>query len=139
MMVARIHPSLSIALACSQRDSQSIVRVRPYPLSFVLLAVCASPAPEAVSVDGRPLRPPEMAAALRAERVAKLREARAAYDLRPGDVDAIVWLGRRTAYLGRYREAIDLYTQGLAQHPDSAELLRHRGHRYITLRRFDRA
>ena len=107
----------------------------------MLLAACASPgvAPEATSLDGRPLFPPPIAEPARTERLAQLREARSAYEMRPGDVDAIVWLGRRTAYLGRYREAIDIYSQGLAQHPDSAELLRHRGHRYITLRRFDRA
>jgi tetratricopeptide (TPR) repeat protein len=115
------------------------VRARAYPLCFVLLAACAAAPPEAISLDGRPLFPPPLAEPVRSERLARLQEARSAYDLRPGELDAIVWLGRRTAYLGRYREAIDIYTEGLALHPDAPELLRHRGHRYITMRQFDRA
>ena len=35
----------------------------------------------------------------------------------PESADAAVWLGRRYAYLGRYREAIDAFTRGLAAHP----------------------
>jgi tetratricopeptide (TPR) repeat protein len=50
-----------------------------------------------------------------------------------------IWLGRRTAYLGRYEEAIAIYTTGLQRFPDSYRLYRHRGHRQISLRRFDAA
>lgn len=55
------------------------------------------------------------------------------------DLDNIIWLGRRLAYLHRYRDAIRIYSHGLHHHPDSPELLRHRGHRYLTLRRLDDA
>lgn len=75
----------------------------------------------------------------RARYEANLDDARRAYDADPTSEDAAVWLGRRTAYLGRYREAIDLYTRALRDHPDSVKLLRHRGHRFITIRRFDAA
>ena len=68
-----------------------------------------------------------------------LARAQADYDAAPGEEDSIIWLGRRLAYLGRYREAVKAYTRGLDLHPNSARLLRHRGHRYITLRQFDRA
>ena len=54
-------------------------------------------------------------------------------------LDATIWLGRRLAYLGRFRDSIDVYTKGLKQHPKSAELYRHRGHRYVTVREFDKA
>jgi tetratricopeptide (TPR) repeat protein len=37
------------------------------------------------------------------------------------------------------REAIDVYSRGIALHPDNAWLLRHRGHRYVSVREFDRA
>ena len=37
----------------------------------------------------------------------KLAEAQAAYDADSANADAIVWLGRRLAYVGRYRDAID--------------------------------
>ena len=53
--------------------------------------------------------------------------------------DNFIWLGRRTAYLGRYREAINIYSEGLKKFPASYRLLRHRGHRYISTRQFDRA
>ncbi len=50
-----------------------------------------------------------------------------------------VWYGRRMAYLGRVKEAIEIYTFGLRKYPESYKLYRHRGHRYITLRQFDKA
>jgi Tetratricopeptide repeat len=55
------------------------------------------------------------------------------------NVDHIIWYGRRTAYLGNYKEAIDIYTKGITLFPANARLYRHRGHRYITLRCFDKA
>ncbi|MBN2244204.1 MAG: alpha-L-fucosidase [Candidatus Aminicenantes bacterium] len=50
-----------------------------------------------------------------------------------------IWLGRRAAYLSHYRESVRIYTQGLERFPKSYRLYRHRGHRFITLREFDRA
>ncbi|MHC4515023.1 MAG: hypothetical protein ACYS5W_15140 [Planctomycetota bacterium] len=63
-------------------------------------------------------------------------DALAALRSAPRDEERIIWYGRRLAYIGRYEEAIGVYSKGLAVHPDSPKLLRHRGHRYITLRRF---
>ncbi|RIK70733.1 hypothetical protein DCC62_22425, partial [candidate division KSB1 bacterium] len=57
--------------------------------------------------------------------------------LRAGE--RLIWLGRRLAYLWRYREAIEVFSKGIALHPKSYKLLRHRGHRYITVREFDKA
>lgn len=87
------------------------------------------------------LLPPPLGLAddVRAEREAQLEAARAAWEADPDDVDAITWYGRRLAYLGRYADAIDVYSEGLRRHPDSPHLLRHRGHRFITMRRFDDA
>ena len=48
-------------------------------------------------------------------------------------------MGRRLAYLGRFREAIESFTEGIKKFPLDARFYRHRGHRYITLRRFDLA
>ena len=42
-------------------------------------------------------------------------------------------------YLQEFREAIKIFGKGLEQYPNSARLLRHRGHRYITIRKFDLA
>jgi tetratricopeptide (TPR) repeat protein len=84
-------------------------------------------------------RAPPMSPGARREAEAKLAEARAAYEKDPNDADALIWLGRRTAYLGRFGEAIELYTEGIARHPRDARLYRHRGHRYITTRRYEEA
>ena len=70
---------------------------------------------------------------------ADLAKAQAVYEKDPSSLDATIWLGRRLAYLGRYQDAIDVYTKGLKRHPQSPELYRHRGHRYITVREFDKA
>ena len=92
--------------------------------------------PEAFSLFGEPL----FRAPLRPETLEKQEalyaEALKGYRENPGDPDAIIWFGRRTAYLGRYRESVSIYSKGLEEHPDEPKLYRHRGHRYITLRRF---
>jgi len=95
--------------------------------------------PEAKSLLGVPLFAP----ALRPERQkaldADLAAATAESVKDPDGADAAVWLGRRYGYLGRYREAIDAFTRGLAKHPNDARLLRHRGHRYVSVRELDKA
>lgn len=55
------------------------------------------------------------------------------------DLENIIWFGRRTAYLGKYEEAINIYSDGLKTFPNEPKLYRHRGHRYISLRKFDEA
>ena len=67
------------------------------------------------------------------------KKAKAEFDSNPDDVDKILWYGRRTAYLGQYKKAIDIYSDGLFKHPESARLLRHRGHRYISTRQYEKA
>jgi tetratricopeptide (TPR) repeat protein len=69
----------------------------------------------------------------------RLSEARARYAAEPNNPEAVIWLGRRLGYLGRFTEALETYTAGLKDFPREARLYRHRGHRYITLRRFDLA
>jgi len=50
------------------------------------------------------------------------------------NLENIIWYGRRLGYLTRYQEAIAVYTKGMKIHPNSPELYRHRGHRYISVR-----
>jgi tetratricopeptide (TPR) repeat protein len=94
---------------------------------------------EAVSLLGQPLARPALAEETKRRYEEALAEARQRNYASPGDADAMIWLGRRTAYLGRYREAIEVYTQGIQRHPGDARFRRHRGHRYITVRELDRA
>jgi len=68
-----------------------------------------------------------------------LAAARADYEADPDDADNIVWLGRRIAYTGDYRGAIEVFSEGMEKHPDDARFYRHRGHRYISIRELDRA
>ncbi len=95
--------------------------------------------PEAFSLFGEPLaqQPP------RPEVVEKQRalydEALKNWEKRPGDADTIIWLGRRTAYLGRIREAAAIFSMGIEHHPEDPRMYRHRGHRFISLRLFDQA
>lgn len=71
--------------------------------------------------------------------LAQYEEAKTASEANPEDVDALIWYGRRTAYLGQYQEAIGIYSAGIAQFPNEARLYRHRGHRYISIREYDKA
>jgi tetratricopeptide (TPR) repeat protein len=84
-------------------------------------------------------RAPPMSPEARRAAEAKLAEARAAYEKNKGDADALIWVGRRTAYLGRFDEAIKIYSEGVRKHPRDARMYRHRGHRLITTRRFAEA
>ena len=94
---------------------------------------------EAISLLGRELRPPDGDYALFDHIYLARAQAEAAWERTPENVDSIIWFGRRTAYLGKYRDAIAIYTRGIELHPDEARLYRHRGHRYISVREFDRA
>jgi tetratricopeptide (TPR) repeat protein len=97
------------------------------------------PGAEAWSLFGEPLVPPALDADTLRDREQRLAEARARLDAAPDDPEAVIWLGRRTAYLGRYRDAIAVFSRGIEKFPAEPRLFRHRGHRYITTRRFDAA
>tara|TARA_B100001173_G_scaffold311237_1_gene327952 strand:+ start:311 stop:1231 length:921 start_codon:yes stop_codon:yes gene_type:complete len=55
------------------------------------------------------------------------------------DPESLIWYGRRTAYLGYYQEAINLYTKGIQNNSNDPRFYRHRGHRYISTRQYDKA
>jgi tetratricopeptide (TPR) repeat protein len=82
---------------------------------------------------------PEFSEATRKNHEVKLAEAENNYRQDSSGADNIIWLGRRKAYLGLYDEAIDVFSRGIWLHPADARIYRHRGHRYLTLRCFDKA
>ena len=65
-----------------------------------------------------------------------LARAQAAYEADPS-LAHTVWYGRVLGFRYRIEEAIAVFTAGLERFPDSFELLRQRGHRSLSPRRFD--
>ena len=94
---------------------------------------------EAWSLTGEALFPPERSPDELEDRQAKLVTALTDLEASPEDPDALIWAGRRHGYLGQYRTAMELYSQGAALHPEDARFMRHRGHRHISVREFDQA
>ena len=109
--------------------------------SAVSVSVFADVLPEvpdgaqAVSLSGDALYAPEPGEAV----LDNLKRALADYEQDQGSADKIIWYGRRLAYAGDYRGAIEMFSEGIFKFPDDARMYRHRGHRYITIREFDRA
>lgn len=97
------------------------------------------PVPEAIAFNGDSLYRLEESPVSVRVKDSLLQIAKGNFDQDNNNLDNIIWLGRRTAYLNRFREAIDIFSEGLKKFPESPELYRHRGHRYITIRELDRA
>jgi len=126
-------------------------RLLPVASLVALTVACSAPAdapaalipPEApyqgVSLLGDTLRNFPLSDAARTRYLAQLDTAQQAYTRAPANIDSLIWYGRRLGYLGRLQEAIAVYTHGLTLAPDNPWLLRHRGHRYLSVREFDKA
>jgi len=91
---------------------------------------------EAVSLLGKPLYPPENIPEILLK---KHDEALEYWNNDKEDVQNWIWYGRHLAYTGQYRKSIEIYTQAIEKFPDEPRLYRHRGHRYITIRKFQKA
>jgi tetratricopeptide (TPR) repeat protein len=68
-----------------------------------------------------------------------VKNARAAVDADPKNIAKIIDLGVAQSGARQFREAIETFTRGLEIEPSNALLLRWRGHRYLSVREFDRA
>lgn len=114
------------------------MRTLAYPTLVFLAAAAALSAQdrtaEATSLLGVPLYRTEATGAARQKQEEQWAEAKRAYDRSPQNADSAIWYGRRTAYLGRFNDAIDIYTKAIERHPEDARLYRHRGHRYLSVR-----
>ena len=108
-------------------------------LVAIVMAIQSTVRPEATSLLGKPLVPAPISAEARKTLEENLKQAEIVHGRNPDDPDATIWLGRRVAYLGRYRDAIEIYSEGIEKHPDDARMYRHRGHRYITVRELPKA
>ena len=106
-------------------------------LCLTFLCLCSSVLGQTCLQRAEEIAPP-LTRETRREFETKLAEARKNVDT-DASADNLIWLGRRTAYLGHYKDAIRIFTQGAEKFPDDARFFRHRGHRFITLRCFDLA
>jgi tetratricopeptide (TPR) repeat protein len=75
----------------------------------------------------------------RADTDGAIAKADAALARDPGNVDLLLAAARARDAALQFHSAIELYTRALAIAPDDVRLLRFRGHRYISIRRFDAA
>lgn len=119
-----------ILYACQQVDSSA---------NSEISAVPERDPTKIYNLMGEELLPVKVSSADSAKLEKNTREARANFEANPDSLELIIWYGRRLAYQGMYLEAIYAYTQGLEKFPTSHRLRRHRGHRYITTRQFDKA
>lgn len=99
----------------------------------------ASDSLEGRSLLGKPLIRGALSAETRERYTDRLADAAVEYARKPNDADALIWLGRRTAYLGYFGEAREIFGQGAKRFPRDARFLRHRGHRYLSVRLLDSA
>jgi tetratricopeptide (TPR) repeat protein len=114
-------------------------------LAITAFAACTTkkepataPKPVLTSPAGLAYFKPEWSAAAKAKLDSNLRVAQAAF-AQSATEENYIWLGRRLAYLYEYDSAINTFSRGLSRYPQSFRLYRHRGHRYISLRKFDDA
>ena len=73
------------------------------------------------------------------ESLDEFKSAQKIYFNNEDNSESLIWYGRRAAYLGYYQKSIDLYSEGIKKYPEDARFYRHRGHRYISTRQYDKA
>ena len=113
---------LAISWSCQQKPSEDTDFLPPQDSTFTTPLGKTYPIPS----------PSEKA-------LAQFEEAKVTYKANPSDVEALIWYGRRTAYLGQYNQAIQIFSKGIEKFPNEPKLYRHRGHRYISIREYQKA
>ena len=68
-----------------------------------------------------------------------IARAQAAAAADSANIDLLIQLGIAQSGARQYREAIQTFSRGLAMAPENAMLYRWRGHRYVSVREYDRA
>ncbi len=103
-------------------------------LVLVATLACAesAPEPEATSLLGEPLYPLD-------DTIGAIARADSALAEAPDDVNRLIAAGRERRNFWHYNEAIDLYTRAMELAPGDWRPYRFRGHRHISIRRFDMA
>jgi tetratricopeptide (TPR) repeat protein len=113
--------------------------MRKFILPLLFAAMDISALAQKQSCEDKQYPPPSLTDSVKKIFEANLRSAEKKYEADSNNDEHIIWYGRRLAYLGNYKEAINIYSKGINMHPDNARFYRHRAHRYITLRCYDDA
>jgi tetratricopeptide (TPR) repeat protein len=106
--------------------------------AFSTLA-CLAQIQEATALTGEALHQIIDSKSVKAKKDSLTAVAHTQFKENPQNLDNIIWYGRRLAYQTQYADAIEVYTEGIKRFPKSPELYRHRGHRYISIRKLDKA
>ena len=119
-----------------------------WPLLVAVVVIACGPAkdsseamdklPVLTDLFGKEYYVPTWTREQKAKLDSNLNVARKNFEADPSE-DNYIWYGRRLGYRYHYDKAIEVLTEGLEKFPDSYKLLRHRGHRYISIREFDKA
>lgn len=110
-----------------------------------LVVLVVSLAPRAAARSGQAAGAPEITTRLgrpvyaRPDGDGAIAKADAALAAEPRNVDRLLAAARARDAALQFHAAIDVYTKALAIAPDDVRVLRFRGHRYISIREFDRA
>lgn len=110
--------------------------VRSLTLGAVLVAVFATATASAQTVQYRSPAGVEYRSQADTGPIAR---AQAAVTADPKNVERIIQLGVAQSGARQFREAIQTFTRGMAIAPNDAMLYRWRGHRYLSVREFDKA
>ena len=95
--------------------------------------------PEAISILGEYLYADQIPFNLMGAPQWNLQETMQAFSIERKTTESYIKLGRSLAFVCRYNEAVDVFTDGIDHFPAEAMLYRYRGHRFITMRKFSMA
>ena len=122
------------------------VRMSTLTLALLLVAAPASanvPGADAgncaTSLIGTPLAIPKFSPATQKLLDEDIAIAAAALRIAPEREDSHIWYGRRLDYAGRICDAVDAFSAGIKQFPDSYKLYRFRARDLTRARRFQEA
>ena len=120
------------------------LKTAAFIIMLCCLSQCTTPrnkkvekAPEVVSLLGTTYFEPERSPLVQARLDSSLMVAKENFHKNPSE-DNYIWYARRLGYLSRFNDAIEVLSEGIEKYPESYKLLRHRGHRFISMRLFDR-
>src|SRR5690606_28275173 len=118
-------PNLSQTISQrNDRGGRNVVTSQPmrYFLVILLAGMCVSVAAGQECLKRTAEVKPELSAETKKAYELKLADAFTAYTREKESADSTIWLGRRLAYMGNYKDAIRLYGKPLHDYPSCAWL-----------------